>query len=269
MNEHKSDLSAVIEPQAHDDAGRYALDVPAGWGQARGTFGGVLFGAMFRAIEHAEPERDRTLRSFTGEIAGPVVPGPATITVEAIRRGNGVSTWSARLAQGEGTLVTANVVLGRTRDIDRTWSPEPPAATPWREVTAAPRELPFVPEFTKHLEFRPFGTMPFSGGTEPVSTGWIMPRAASRGIGAAEVIALADAWWPAAFSLERAPRPIATVAFTLQCLLGDRVLPADEPLLHRARVVASAQGFFIEMRELWTAAGALVALNQQTFVWIR
>ena len=52
-------------------------------------------------------------------------------------------------------------------------------------------------------------------------------------------------------------------------LLVDRVLPADVPLLHRAHVAASAQGFFVEMRELWTEGGELVALNQQTFVWIR
>jgi hypothetical protein len=269
MNEHESDLSAVIEPRAEETPGRYALEVPVGWGQARGTFGGVMLGAMLRAIQHAEPEHDRVLRSFTGEIAGPVVPGPATIAVEAIRRGNGVSTWAARLAQGEGTLVTASVVLGRTRDVDRTWSPEAPRPTPWRDVPATPRELPFVPEFSKHLEYRPFGAMPFSGSQDPVASGWIRPRAASRGIGAAEVVALADAWWPSAFSIERAPRPIATVAYTLQCLLGDRVLPADVPLLHRAHVAASAQGFFVEMRELWTEGGELVALNQQTFVWIR
>jgi len=264
-----SDLSLVIEPRTTGDATQYAFDVPQGWGQARGTFGGVLLGAMQRAIELAEPESDRTLRSLSGEIAGPVVPGPSTITVRAIRRGNGVSTWAAELAQSEGTLVTASAVLGRTRDIDRAWSPVPPTPTPWRDLPPLPRELPLTPEFTKHLEFRLFGTMPFSGASEPVTTGWIAPREASRGIGAAELVALADAWWPAAFSTERAPRPIATVAYTLQCLLGGRVLPADVPLHHRAHVVASAQGFFVEMRELWTETGELVALNQQTFVWIR
>ncbi|MBL8944920.1 MAG: thioesterase family protein, partial [Myxococcales bacterium] len=32
-------------------SGAFALDVPAGWGQARGTFGGLVLGALLRAIE--------------------------------------------------------------------------------------------------------------------------------------------------------------------------------------------------------------------------
>lgn len=268
MDAATDDLSTLMEPRDLG-SGAFALDVPAGWGQARGTFGGLVLGALLRAIERSEPESDRLLRSISGEIAGPVVAGPARLVVEAVRRGNGVSTWAARLEQGEGTLATANVVLGRNRDIDRTWSPTPEPASPWRECPALPAALPFVPEFSQHLEYRPFGPLPFTGAAEPVSAGWIRPRAASRGIGAAELVALCDAWWPAAFSIERGPRPIATVAYTMQCLLGGRVLPADAPLLHRARVIASAQGFFVELRELWTEAGELVALNQQTFVWIR
>jgi hypothetical protein len=136
-------------------------------------------------------------------------------------------------------------------------------------VPAIPVGLPFVPEFAQHFEYRVTGPFPFSGGSEPVASGWIRARAPSPTIGAAELVALADAWWPAAFSIEQTKRPIATVAFTLQSLLGDRELPGDRPLHHRARAVASRDGFFVEQRELWTEAGELVALNQQTFVWIR
>ncbi len=268
MSDTSSDLSLVLEPRALTQ-GFFSLDVPAGWGQARGSFGGIVLGAVYRAIEHSEPDRDRHLRSISGEIAGPVVGGAAQIVVESVRRGSGVSTWSGRLAQGDGPLCVVHAVLGRTRDVDRQWSPAMEPAPSWRECAALPPGLSMVPEFAKHFEFRPFGPLPFSGAAEAVTSGWIRPRTASRGIGTAELIAMADAWWPAAFSIERAPRPIATIAFTMQCLLGGRVLPAETPLLHRARAVASAQGFFVEMRELWTPSGELVALNQQTFVWIR
>lgn len=268
MHAANTDLSGLMEGDALG-SNTFALEVPAGWGQARGTFGGLVLGALLRAILRSDVESDRLLRSISGELAGPVVPGPARLVTEPVRRGNGVSTWTARLEQGDGTLATATAVLGRTRDIDRTWSPAAETAPPWRDCPAVPANLPFVPEFSQHFEYRPFGPMPFTGAAEPVSTGWIRARVASRGVGAAELVALCDAWWPAAFSIERAPRPIATVAYTMQCLLGGRVLPADAPLLHRARVIASAQGFFVELRELWTEAGELVALNQQTFVWIR
>jgi acyl-CoA thioesterase len=263
-----TDLWSAMEPRELGP-NTFGLAVPTGWGQARGTFGGILLGGLLRAIERSEAESERQLRSITGEIAGPVVAGPCTISTAAVRRGHGVSTWSAQLEQGEGTLAVATVVLGRSRDIDRTWAPPAVVAPPWRDCPAAPVGLPFVPEFSQHFEYRPFGPLPFSGAAEPVSSGWIRPRFAARGIGAAELVAMCDAWWPAAFSIERGPRPIATVAFTMQSLLGGRVLPPETPLLHRARVIASAQGFFVEMRELWTESGELVALNQQTFVWIR
>jgi hypothetical protein len=142
--------------------------------------------------------------------------------------------------------------------------PPPPSA----QVLAIPVGLPFVPEFSRNFEYRVTGPMPFSGGREPESAGWIAARVPAP-IGAAELVALADAWWPAAFSTEPAPRPIATVAFTLQNLLGDRVLPGKKPLWHRARAIAAYEGFFVENRELWTEDGELVAINQQNFVWIR
>ncbi len=269
MSEASSDLSTILEPQRRT-ANTFELEIPAGWAQGRGAFGGLVLGGMLRAIERSESDGERLLRSISGELAGPVLVGPARVTTEAVRRGSGVSTWTAKLEQGEGSLAVATVVLARSRDIqDRSWTPQMEPAPPWRECTPMPARLPFVPEFAQHLEYWPLGALPFTGAAEPVSAGWIRPRAAAGGIGAAELVALADAWWPAAFAIESAPRPIATVAFTMQCLLGGRVLPADAPLLHRARVVASAQGYFVEMRELWTEGGELVALNQQTFVWIR
>jgi hypothetical protein len=66
-----------------------------------------------------------------------------------------------------------------------------------------------------------------------------------------------------------APRPMATLAFTLQIVADLDALPPGEPLFHRATAVAAREGYSVEMRELWTKAGALVALNQQTFVAIK
>ena len=75
MNEPASldrvlDVSLVAE-------GRYALDVPDGWAQGRGAFGGLVLGAMLRAVTRAEPDPARRVRSVTGEIPAPVLPGLA------------------------------------------------------------------------------------------------------------------------------------------------------------------------------------------------
>lgn len=261
------DLAKVTTPVRTGDRS-FELDVPPGWAQGRGAFGGLVLGALARAIESCEPDADRTMRSINGEIFGPVVPGRAAIEVIELRRGNGVSTFEALLRQGGDALARATVVLGKRRDVDRTWTPtlrEPPP--PFADVVPVPVDLPFVPEFSRNFEYRITGPMPFSSGREPDAAGWISPRVPVP-IGAVELIALADAWWPAAFSTQNAPRPVATISFALQSLLGDRVLPST-PLFHRARAVVSREGYFAEHRELWTKDGELVALNDQTFVWIK
>lgn len=266
----RDNLAEAITPTRVDER-RFAFTVHPGWAQGRGAFGGIVLGAMVRAIEAVEPERERRLRSLTGELVGPTLVGEHELEVIELRRGSGVSSWHARLSQQGAITAIATAVLGKTREIgDRTWAPtdrEP--LPPWTEVDALPNPNPLAPEFSQHFEYRLTGPWPFSGAPAPVCSGWVRPRSAPATIGAAEVVAIADAWWPAVFSTERAPRPIATIAFTLQCMLGDRTLPGDRPLLHRAHAPAAGDGYFVEHRELWTASGELVAMNQQTFAWIK
>lgn len=267
MTDH-DDLSRVIRTTA-TAPGLYAVDVPPGWGQARGTFGGLLLGAVVDAVRKADEDEARLLRSITAEIAGPVLPGPATIEVVEVRRGSAVSTWSTSMVSEGQSLVVANVVLGRDREIDRAWQPERPVLPPWQDCPAVPMGLPFAPEFTQYFEIRPTGPLPFMGGSEAVASGWVRPKRASGGIGTAELVAMGDAWWPTLFAVESSPRPTATISFFAQNFLGDRTLPGDMPLFHRARGIAAAGGYLVEHRELWTPEGELVLLNQQTFVIIR
>lgn len=252
------------------ERGRFGLRVPDGWQQGRGAFGGLVLGALTRAMERCETEPQRTLRSLTGEIAGPVLPGEAVIEVTEVRRGSGVSTWSAMLSQGGEVLARATAVLGRSRKVEHAWAPEPPPelVRPWSEVDVALLGPPVAPTFTRFLEYRITGALPLSG-TEPVAAGWLRFRRPPAALGAPEIVALADAWWPATFAIERTPRPVATVAFTLQYVAPEASLPSDRPLYHRARTVAAHEGFLVEFRELWTERGELVALNQQTIVCIR
>ena len=268
------DLAALLVPERVESfagGARFRFDVRPGWAQGRGAFGGLVLGTMVRAIEGCEPEPERRLRSLTAELIAPTLVGPCDLEVTELRRGNGLSSWHARVLQQGQVTAIATAVLAKTRDvIDRRWSPKDrESVPPWAEVAAIPQDNPFAPEFARHFEYRLVGPFPFSGAPEPVVTGWIHPREAPAKLRAAEVVAIADAWWPAVFATERGPRPIATVAFTLQNFLGDRELPGDEPLLHRASSPAAGDGFFVEHRELWTAAGELVAMNEQTFAWIK
>ena len=260
-------LASRVDP---DGDGRYRTVVPDGWQQGRGAFGGLVLGTLARAMLHAEPEADRALRALTGELVGPVLPGPATLTVKALRRGNAVSTWEAWLTQGDEVLARASAILGRARSTDRdgTELTPPPPAPPWNTVDPLPIGPPLGPHFARMVEFRPTGPYPFTAGDRSEAAGWVRLRRPVP-LGAPEIIALLDAFWPASFARESAPRPMATIAFTAELLADPALLSPTEPLFYRAAAVAARQGFVVELRELWTPQGELIALNQQTFVIIK
>ena len=275
------DLTLASTPE-RASPGKYTLRVPDGWQQGRGAFGGLVLAALARAIEMAEPEPDRKHRSFNGEIAGPVLPGEALIEVTELRRGTGLSAWNATLSQQGQPLVRASSILARGRSVGplspsgglagtpATLHMPAPPIPPASEVAIIPIEnAPFVPVFSRHLEFRVVGPLPFSGASEPIASGWVRAKRAPPTLGAPEIVALADAWWPAALATAPTPRPVGTVMFGLQLFLPEAPLDPALPLFHRGRVLVEHEGYMAEMRELWTEDGRLLALNQQTIAWIR
>jgi hypothetical protein len=86
---------------------------------------------------------------------------------------------------------------------------------------------------------------------------------------AAFLAGVADAYWPAIFSTERATRPVGTIAFTFEPVGTCEGLDPEAPFFHRAIVIAEAEGYTVEMRELYGEDGRLLALNQQTIAIIR
>lgn len=243
-----------------DDA--FAWTAPAGWLQGRATFGGLVLAAMTRAMEATAAQPDRRPRSLTAELAGPVQAGATRIRVERLREGRGVSTMSAKLEQNGETLVQASLALAKDRASD---APAPAVACPdapdWRDVPAVAEDFPLTPEFMRHFEVRFLPPLPFSG--EVAETfGYLRARRPGPARDAALVVAYADVWMPAIYTLFPAPRPMATVSFSLTFLAP---LPeGDEPLLLRARALGVNDGFVAEVSELFDAAGRLVAVNHQT-----
>lgn len=249
----------------HTDDHTYALDVPDGWQQGRGAFGGLVLGAIARAMIASEPDAGRALRMLAGEICGPVLPLPSRVTVEVLRRGNNLTNLDARLVQEGAVLARASAGLSTARSTGGAVLAPPPSAPPrWQdaEIVEVPRA--FAPAFARHFAYRPTGPLPFSGGTEPIVEGYVRERETPTRVDAPTIIALLDAYWPTIFSIESRPRGAATVGFTAQILTDPGALDPEVPLFHRARLVAMRDGFFVEMRELWHET-TLVAMNQQTF----
>jgi acyl-CoA thioesterase len=266
-------LSDVIVPRPVGD--HYELDVLEGWRQGRGAFGGLIVGALLNAIEDHVADPLRKVRSVTAELPGAVEPGTVEIAVQTLRRSNNVSTVRAALSQnGEIRSHVVAVIAADRRAADgvapAAWNElTPPAALPWTELAAfgARRPGPEA-EFAQHFEYRLVEGMPMSGGPGR-ALGWVRPRDPGPRRDAAYIAALIDAWWPVAFIKFTAPRPMATIAFTLDICGGVDGLDPEAPLLYRGSSPVCTDGYALETRELWSEAGRLVAINHQTFVVIR
>jgi acyl-CoA thioesterase len=137
----------------------------------------------------------------------------------------------------------------------------------WREIDPVSPSIPGLPQFTRHLEFRPVAGIPYTGADDALVTGWIRMREPTPNDDAL-VVALVDAWWPAELPRMSAPRHVVTLSSTIEVFGGAAVL-GDAPLLHSSRTIATRDGYITEERELWTDDGQLVALNQQTLAIVK
>jgi hypothetical protein len=253
-----ADASAV----QHIDDHLYRAQIPDGWQQGRGAFGGLVLGVLLRAMESDEPEQRRSLRSLQGDLCGPVLAGPVDVRVRALRRGNNQSNLAAELTAPGSTevLAAATAVLSPPRTSHaHAGFLTPPPPSDWRALQAVPTP---GATFAQHYRYRDCGS------TGEAVQGWIGEAMALDRLDAAAVIARLDAWWPTLFYLEGRPRPCATVAFTGEILCDPATLAPDEPLRYRAQMAGMRDGFFVELRELWQGDRP-VALNQQTFAILK
>jgi len=250
--------------------GAFEAMVPDGWQQGRGMFGGLVLGLLVRAMEAELGDASRRLRTLAGDIAGPVLPGPASIRVEVLRRGSNQSNLQARLVQGAEVLSVASAVFSGPRrvEVPGLRGIEPPERADWDQLPVLPVEPPFGPDFARAYEYRSAGPMPFAGGHEAETAGYVRERAAPARRDAASMIGLIDAWWPTLFSIDAQPRPMATISFLAELLVDPARIDPAERLFHRGRMAALEEGFFVELRELWSG-DTCVAMNQQTFTILR
>lgn len=257
-----------------EDPSRLIWEVPDLWQQGRGAWGGLVIGALVKAVEMqeaADPAQARRIRTVSSQIIAPVPVGTSIVTVECLRRGSGMTTWQTRVMDASGAVMAQAVVIAaRPRatdlsDAERGWGlARVPEIAPWQQVPVVSIDPPLGPVFSQHLEYRPRLGIPLSG--EPArAEGWIrIPGLASWS--AHLLLGIVDAWWPATYTALTGPRPMATVAFGAHLLMDPGDLATDEPLLHEALVTAAEDGFTSELRRLWTPQGRLVVENHQSIV---
>lgn len=251
--------------------GAFALEIQPGWLTGRGAFGGLVIGAMTRAITDTVGEAT-PLRSLTAAIPSPVEVGAAELRVRVVRAGSAVTTATCELHQAGELRAVATAVLARARDgaARVQWRTQAmPSARPWRDLPSLPMVPGLSPPFTAHLDFRLSSPMPFTRQAEATFLGYVAPKTPALRRDAALLVALADAYLPAAHWVFAGPRPTATSAFTIELVEPFADLDPGEPLLVRGHSPAAQDGYSYETRELWGEDGRLVARNHQTFVIIK
>ena len=244
--------------------GGQVWQVPDGWQQGRGAYGGLVTAALVAAM--AEVSGDRPLRSLMATLCGPAMVGEAEVEVLGLREGSKLSALTATLKQG-GVVAHGVGVTGEARADDRRWLtlswPDP---APWQGGMLLPPGA--APVFTQNFEYEPLFGFPHTGDA-PTSGGWVRLRGGQGPLDAALITALIDAWWPGAFVTLPAPRPMGTVATTIDLLPVPEGMDASQPVFLRVQLLAGAEGHLVEQRDLWTQSGQLLAVNHQTQALIR
>lgn len=249
----------------------HTITVDDSWLQGRGAYGGLTVAAMVRAIEARVADPRRRVRSVTAELPAPTAVGTNVIDTEILRSGNQLTVARASIRHGDVISGHAVAVLAASRDTggDIAWRHlEPPVLPAWTEIQPAPMSGPPSPAFAQHFELRIASGIPFTSGA-PETTGWVRARHPGGLRDAAYVAAMIDVWYPGFLVITRAPRPLATIAYTLELLGSLDGLDPDMPLAYRGVVPVCGDGYFIETRELWGSDGRLIARNHQTFAIIR
>ncbi len=264
------DTFATASALIPDGDGRFLWHVPDGWQQGKGAFGGLVLGTLLRAMQSAEPDAARRVRSLSGELPAATLAVATEVTAEVLRRGGGTTFVEARARQGGATVARASALLAADRlpGSSRGGLTPPPLPPP---DDIAPLPPPAVgsaaPPFTRHYEYRAAPPYPYTGASIAAANGWVRTRAPLAAIDAPAIIGLLDAWWPAALACETRVRPMATVTFTAELLVDPATIDPAAPLAYRARLDGVDRGFSVEVRELWQGE-RLLALNQQVFAFL-
>ena len=241
--------------------GTYGATIVPEWSAPPGPNGGYIAALCLRAMRAESADEAKLPRSLTLHYLRPPRPDDVEIAVTVERSGRTATTCSARMFQGGKLTTIALGVLTTDYEGVADWAPRMPAVPPAESIE--PIELrEGAPEIFKKLETRiTFGPLPFTGGKEAVTGGWLQARGEERLT--PELLTLyTDAWWPPPFGVldELALAP------TLELTIHFRARPPADMgarVLARFEANASVDGLFDEVGEVWSPDGLLLAQSRQ------
>ncbi len=204
---------------------------------------------------------DRGPRSLTVHFLRPPAEGALELEIEVERAGRSASSLTGRILQ-EGRLMALAIGTWTQRYDGALEWPLPAPAVPAPDELPSAELGPSAPRMFRQLDVRRvFGSVPFGGGDEALTGGWIRTRV-PQPLDDALLALLTDAWFPSVFTRLSAPSPAPTIDLTIH--FRDRLPDDPHPwVLGRYRSQAAIDGLFEEDGELWSADGRLLAQSRQ------
>lgn len=255
-----------LSPGSHDDeamrGGTAWVEVPASWLQGRTIFGGLLGALLQRAMIGLVPA-DREPRSLQVALIAPVVPGRVDLEVEILRSGRSVTHASARLLQDAQVRAAAFGAFGVARPGRLRVEGLPAPQTPRPEDVPPMPELPHLPAFVQHFDFRyTSARVPFTGVAGRELGGWCRPCGEGR-IDGATLAAITDAWPGSVLPNLSAPAPASTVSWTMDFAPGLAAADPDAWWQYEAHTEAAGDGYALSRAYVWDASGRLAVASRQ------
>jgi hypothetical protein len=259
----------------HGGEGFYTAELDPMWTVGGRPHGGYLLAVMARAAIAADSSGEEVthphpLAASALYLSSPEV-GPATVTIEVLRRGRLASQVRAQLRQGDRVQVDAQFTLGRLNpDPTPYWSKvEPPEVAPFeqcRRGSTDPRgtgmHVAMLHLVDQRLDMSSLGKHdrsdpnPYREGSGEIR-GWVAFNDGTA-FDPISLLYVADSFPPATFT-------IGTLGWvpTMSLTAYIRALPAPGPLRLRQRVGLLAGEVADQVCEVWDATGQIVAQASQ------
>jgi acyl-CoA thioesterase len=241
--------------------GRWSTSIHPDWFAPAGPNGGYLAAVVARAMAGAVDDPARRLRSLTLHYLSRTDSGPADVETTVERSGRSLTSVSARMAQDGRTAVLALGAFATDRDVSIDFDD---TAMP---AVAAPDGCPPMPEPSFPLPIRQrfeqrlgVGGPLFQESPEALTGGWIR-LADGEPVDDLALVAMTDAWPPAAFTRVATRMAVPTVDLTVH--LRQPIADPGGWFLCVFRTTLSAGGYLEEDGQVWSEDGRLLAHSRQ------
>ncbi|MBY8967206.1 thioesterase family protein [Algiphilus sp. NNCM1] len=235
--------------------------IPANWLQGRTAYGGLSAAIALHLVLQEAPEGLPPLKAAQVSFVGPV-SNSARFNSEILRRGKSVTQIGVDARVGDALAMRTSFIFGaqRTSKIRHVRTLRPDVQEP-----AAYLSLPstaVMPGHFPNFDVRFVGdNLPISGSAVPELLAWVRLKDARGVRPEVALLALGDCLPPASMACFPEPAPISSMTWSV-----DFPQPAQSSnwYLQRSSSLAAADGYSLQLMEVWDEHGNLVLLGTQT-----